>query len=37
MHGEVLRKFGAEIKVRHPDLGIELLLMALDGKVETIA
>ncbi|WP_114858835.1 carbonic anhydrase [Azospirillum brasilense] len=36
-HAEQLRALGAAIKARHPDLEVELLLMALDGSVETIA
>ncbi|AWJ87081.1 hypothetical protein TSH58p_27120 (plasmid) [Azospirillum sp. TSH58] len=37
VHAEQLRALGAAIKERHPDLGVELLLMALDGSVEPIA
>jgi carbonic anhydrase len=36
-HSRMLQKFSAEMKARHPDLGVELLLMALDGRVQTIA
>ncbi|MDQ2101760.1 carbonic anhydrase [Azospirillum isscasi] len=36
VHAAQLRALGAEIRQRHPDLGVELLLMALDGSVETI-
>lgn len=37
VHAEQLRALGTEIKARHPDLEVELLLMALDGSVEVIA
>lgn len=37
IHAEQLRALGAGIKARHPDLEVELLLMALDGRVEAIA
>ncbi|QCO17677.1 hypothetical protein D3869_21015 (plasmid) [Azospirillum brasilense] len=37
VHAEQLRALGAAIKERHPDLKVELLLMALDGSVESIA
>ncbi|GAA4255496.1 hypothetical protein GBZ26_06015 [Azospirillum formosense] len=37
VHAEQLRALGAAIKERHPDLEVELLLMALDGRVESIA
>ncbi|TWA74869.1 hypothetical protein FBZ82_101889 [Azospirillum brasilense] len=37
VHAEQLRGLGAAIKARHPDLQVELLLMALDGSVESIA
>ncbi|WP_353860291.1 carbonic anhydrase [Azospirillum formosense] len=37
VHTEQLRALGAGIKARHPDLEVELLLMALDGSVEAIA
>ncbi|MBB3265743.1 hypothetical protein FHW79_003372 [Azospirillum sp. OGB3] len=37
IHAEQLRALGAGIKERHPDLEVELLLMALDGRVEVIA
>lgn len=37
VHAEQLRALGAAIKERHPDLEVELLLMALDGSVESIA
>jgi Putative carbonic anhydrase len=36
-HTKMLQKFSTEMKTRHPDLGSELLLMALDGSVQTIA
>ncbi|OYD84059.1 carbonic anhydrase [Azospirillum brasilense] len=36
-HAEQLRALGAAIKARHPGLEVELLLMALDGSVESIA
>ncbi|QCO04809.1 carbonic anhydrase [Azospirillum argentinense] len=36
-HAEQLRALGAAIKARHPGLEVELLLMALDGRVESIA
>lgn len=36
-HAEQLKKLSALIAEKHPDLQIELLLMALDGSVETIA
>lgn len=35
-HAQQLRALHAELRVRHPDLEVELLLMALDGKVEVI-
>ncbi|KAA0679288.1 carbonic anhydrase [Roseomonas genomospecies 6] len=37
VHAAQLRALGTEIKARHPDLEVELLLMALDGSVEVIA
>lgn len=37
VHGEHLKKLGAMIKQRHPDLEVELHLMGLDGKVEDVA
>ncbi len=37
VHTAQLRALGTEIKARHPDLEVELLLMALDGSVEVIA
>ncbi|CAO3379699.1 carbonic anhydrase [Azospirillum argentinense] len=37
VHAEQLRALGTAIKARHPDLEVELLLMALDGSVESIA
>ncbi|MBP2313124.1 carbonic anhydrase [Azospirillum soli] len=37
IHGEQLRKLAALVKEKHPDLEVELLLMALDGTVEPIA
>ena len=36
VHGEQLKKLGALLKQKHPDLGVELHLMDLNGKVETI-
>lgn len=36
-HGREAAKLKAAIKARHPDLGVELLLMALDGSVEPLA
>ncbi|UEM20293.1 hypothetical protein JL100_024965 [Skermanella mucosa] len=35
-HAQQLRKLAAAISAKHPDLAVELLLMALDGKVEAI-
>lgn len=35
-HTEQLRKVAAVLAARHPDLGVELLLMNLDGKVEPV-
>lgn len=37
VHATQLRTLGAKIKEKHPDLQIETMLMALDGKVEQIA
>jgi carbonic anhydrase len=37
VHAVQLRALRTEIKKRHSDLDVELLLMALDGKVETVA
>ena len=37
LHAEMLNKLGALVRQKHPDLEVELLLMALDGSVETIA
>lgn len=37
VHEEHLKKLAAKLKEVHPDLGVELLLMNLDGTVETIA
>lgn len=37
LHAEYLRKLAAQVKEKHPDLGVELLLMSLDGSVETIS
>lgn len=37
VHAEQLRKLAALVKERHPELEVELLLMALDGTVEPIA
>lgn len=36
VHAEHLQKLAGMIKERHPTLGVELLLMALDGSVETV-
>lgn len=36
VHTEMLQKLGMEVKKRHPDLKVELGLMGLDGKVETV-
>jgi hypothetical protein len=36
IHAEYLQKVGAEIARRFPGLGVELLLMSLDGSVEII-
>ena len=35
-HAEKLKELRKQINDKHPKLGVELLLMALDGKVETI-
>ncbi len=35
VHTEQLLKLAAAVKEKHPDLGVETLLMALDGSVET--
>ena len=37
VHGTQLRALRTEIRKRHKELDVELLLMALDGKVETVA
>ena len=37
VHGEMLSKLGGMIREKHPDLEVELLLMALDGTVQKIA
>lgn len=37
VHAEILHRLRSEIRTRHPALAAELLLMALDGSVETIA
>ena len=37
MHATQLQRLGKMIKEKHPSLEVELLLMALDGKVETIS
>ena len=37
VHARQMRALRAEIGRRHPDLRVQLLLMALDGKVETVA
>lgn len=36
VHGDKLRELAAQIKKQHPKLEVELLLMDLDGKVESI-
>jgi len=36
-HATQMRSLRADIATRHPKLTVELLLMALDGKVETVA
>ena len=36
-HTAQLRKLAAQVAAKHPDLGVELLLMSLDGSVEPIA
>jgi len=36
VHLKEMQKFKQEILKRHPDLKVELLLMAVDGKVETL-
>jgi carbonic anhydrase len=36
IHAEVLQRLSGAIRQKHPNLEVELLLMALDGKVETI-
>lgn len=36
VHAEHLRKLGALVKEKHPDLEVELLIMALDGTVEKV-
>lgn len=36
VHAAQLRLLGRSIREKHPDLAVELLLMALDGSVETI-
>ena len=36
VHAEVLAELGAMIREKHPDLGVELLIMALDGTVEKV-
>ncbi len=37
VHAKTLKKLSALIKKQHPKLEVELLLMSLDGKVESIA
>jgi carbonic anhydrase len=37
VHHETLNKLGATIKQRHPKLDVELLLMSLNGKVESFS
>jgi carbonic anhydrase len=37
VHSRELRKLGRAIRTKHPKLEVELLLMSLDGSVETIA
>jgi carbonic anhydrase len=36
VHAEVLGKLGSMIREKHPDLGVELLIMGLDGAVEKV-
>ena len=36
-HATKLRELRRQILAKHPKLAVELLLMSLDGKVETIA
>jgi carbonic anhydrase len=36
VHAEKLKELRTQINAKHPKLGVELLLMSLDGKVETI-
>lgn len=36
LHAQQLRKLGAMVRQRHPDLAVDLMLMALDGSVELI-
>lgn len=36
MHAEYLQKLAGMLREKHPDLQVELLLMALDGSVESI-
>ena len=37
MHATQLKTLRTEIKKKHANLDVELLLMALDGKVEAVA
>ena len=37
IHATQLRRLRTMIKEKYPALGVELLLMALDGKVQTIS
>ncbi len=37
VHAAQMRALRADIKQKHPDLAVRLLLMGLDGKVETVA
>jgi hypothetical protein len=37
MHAAQMRALRAEIATKHPQLGVQLLLMGLDGKVEPVA
>ncbi len=37
VHAAQMRSLRADIARRHPDLAVQLFLMALDGKVETVA
>ena len=37
VHAEHMRALKSDIKTRHPELAVQLLLMGLDGEVETVA